>query len=146
MRQIMGVVANRGNGMTNIRSLMESDLKDVLEGEFSTPVILISPQGVRIDKTVGGRPLCGRVLWSHKEITPDGETILVTTPVVTLRTSSLSVIPKSGEVWGVIIPEGPREGAPLKHYLTDKAGIVENGRNLGYINLFLVTVESEETE
>jgi hypothetical protein len=130
--------------MINLRSLAEQDLSQTIEAEFSTPVVLISPAGERIDKTVGGKPPAGRVLWSHKEINPEtGVSFIVDTPVVTLRVSSLQVTPKSGEVWGVIIPEGPRMGAPLKNYVTDAAGIVENVRNLGYVNLFLVDVEDK---
>jgi hypothetical protein len=126
--------------MTNLRALAESDLKTVLEGEFATPVTLITPNGEKITQATDGRPLVGRVLWNHKEITPDGEPYIVNSPVVTLRTSSLSSVPKSGEVFGVIIPEGPRIGAPLKNYITDKDGIVEDGRNFGFLNMFLVEV------
>ncbi|MDR0475551.1 MAG: hypothetical protein LBH43_17995 [Treponema sp.] len=133
--------------MVGLRSLAEKDLRHALEGEFSTPVILISTAGERIDKTVDGRLLAGRVLWSHKEINPEtGEPVIVPTPVVTLRESSLPETPKTGEVWGVIIPESPRIDAPLKQYVTDAAGVVENVRNLGYINLFLVDVEDKEAK
>jgi len=131
--------------MTNLRSLLEKDLGQTLEKEFSTPVVLISPQGKRIEKTVDDRPLCGRVLWSHKDINPEtGEPIIVPTPVVTLRTSSLSQVPKSGEVWAVIIPESVQENAPLKNYVTDVSGIVEDVKNFGYVNLFLVETEDKE--
>jgi hypothetical protein len=127
--------------MTNVRTLAERDLRHTLEGEFAVPVVLISPQGERAEKTVDGRPLTGRVLWNHKEINPEtGEPVMVNSPVVTLRESSLPRIPKSGEVWGVIIPEGVRVWTQRKHYVTDADGIVESGRNLGYINLFLIEV------
>ena len=129
--------------MTNLRSLLEKDLGDTLEKEFSTPAVLISPQGERIEKTIDGRPLCGRVLWSHKETNPEtGEPVIVPTPVVTLRTSSLPQVPKSGEVWAVIIPESARENTPLKNYVTDASGVVEDVKNFGYINLFLVEAEN----
>jgi hypothetical protein len=130
--------------MTNLRSLVEKDLSQTIEAEFSTPVILVSPTtGERIDKTTDGRRLCGRVLWSHKEIDPaTGEPVIVPTPVVTLRTSSLPQVPKSGEVWAVIIPESVQENAPLKNYVTDQSGIVEDAKNFGFINLFLVETEN----
>jgi len=130
--------------MTNLRSLLEKDLKDTLEKEFSTPVALISPQGERVEKTVDGSPLCGRVLWSHKETNPEtGEPVIVPTPVVTLRTSSLPQVPKSGEVWAVIIPESVQENAPLKNYVTDASGVVEDVKNFGYINIFLIEAEND---
>lgn len=133
--------------MTNLRALAEKDLSHTIEVEFSTPVALISPAGERVEKTVDGRPLVGRVLWSHKETNPDtGEPVIVPTPVVTLRASSLPQAPKSGEVWAVIIPESLRQNAPLKNYVTDAAGIVEDERNFGYVNLFLVEAENKEVE
>jgi len=132
--------------MTNLRSLVEKDLSQTIEAEFSTPVILISPTtGERITQSVDGRTLVGRVLFSHKEISPEtGEPIIVPTPVVTLRTSSLKQVPKSGEVWAVIIPESARENAPLKNYVTDASGVVEDVKNFGLINLYLVEAEDKE--
>jgi hypothetical protein len=128
--------------MINVRSLAEKDLKHTIEAEFSMPVVLISPAGERVDRTVDGRPLAGRVLYSQKEINPEsGVPITVLAPVVTLRESSLSRVPKSGEVWGVVIPESPRHNAPLKQYVTDAAGVVETGHGLGVINLPLVDTE-----
>ena len=133
--------------MTDLRALAEQDLFHTIEGEFAIPVVLITPAGERIAKTVDGRPLGGRVLWSHKEISPEtSEPYIVHSPVVVLRESSLSKVPKSAEVWGVVIPEGPRPGAPLKHYVTDVSGIVEPGRNMGTVTLFLVEAEDNGEE
>ena len=130
--------------MTSVRSLAEQDLSQVIEGEFAIPVALISPDGERIDKAVSGKALGGRVLWSHKEISPEtGEPYIVHSPVVMLRESSLPRVPKSGEAWGVIIPEKPQIGAPWKHYLTDEAGIVRPNRNMGTVTLFLVEPEDK---
>ena len=131
--------------MINVRSLAEADLRDTIEAEFSVPVVLISPAGERIDRTVDGRPLSGRVLLSRKEISSDtGEPIIVQSPVVTLRESSLSRVPKTGEKWYVQIPSGPRTDAPLADYLLDTTAAVELGKSLGVINLPLVMAENEE--
>ena len=130
--------------MAYLRYLAEKDLSQTLEGEFSIPVVLIDPAGERIDKTVDGRQLGGRVLWTRKEVSGDGESIVVFAPIITLRESSLSRVPKSGEHWFVEIPESPREGAPMTSCLLDQSAAVEGGKSLGFINLPLVAVEHGE--
>ena len=132
--------------MTNIRTLAEKDLAHTLEGEFAVPIILISPyDGKKITETVDGRPLAGRVLWSHQEINPEtGESVIVPTPVVDLRVSSLPIVPKSGEKWLVQIPSDLTVNAPMKNYLLDEASVVEVKRNFGIVSLPLVEVEDEE--
>jgi hypothetical protein len=131
--------------MTNIRSLAEKDLQHTLEGEFAMPVVLISPNGEKIDKTTDNRPLTGRVLQNRKEINFEtGEAVIVPLPIVTLRISSLSVVPKTGEKWFVQIPDGPRPDSPMADYLLDAASAVEPDKSLGVINLPLVNVTNEE--
>jgi len=130
--------------MINARALAEQDLSQTIEGEFAVPVVLISPQGERITQTTGGKPLCGRVLWTRKEISPDGESVVVPAPVVTLREASLPRVPKTGEKWYVQIPSSPRLGSPMADYLLDMTAAVELGKSLGVINLPLVMAENEE--
>ena len=131
--------------MINLRALAERDLSQTIEGEFAVPVVLISPQGERITQTTGGKPLCGRVLWTRKEISPDtGEPVVVPAPVVTLREASLPRVPKTGEKWYVQIPSSPRLGSPMADYLLDMTAAVELGKSLGVINLPLVMAENEE--
>jgi hypothetical protein len=130
--------------MNNIRALAEKDLSQTIEAEFAIPVVLISPAGQRITETINGKPLVGRVLWERKEINPDtGEPVIVPSPTVTLRESSLPVVPKTGEQWYVQIPSGPRPDSPMTHYLTDINAAVELGRSLGVINLPLVLAIDE---
>jgi hypothetical protein len=119
----------------------ESDLADTIEGEFGIPVILIGPGG-RITKTVDGRPLVGKVRWSQPEVNAEtGETVVVSNPVVTLRRSSLSRVPVTGENWAVIIPESGKRGAPLATYALDTKYAVEDGRTLGKVRLPLVAIK-----
>lgn len=134
--------------MINLRALAEKDLSQTIEAEFSIPVVLISPQGERITETKYGKPLAGRVLYERKEVSPDtGEPVVVPAPIVTLRESSLTVIPKTGEKWFVQIPSGPRLDSPMSNYLVDVSAAVEIGRSLGVINLPLVLIDdcSEES-
>ena len=130
--------------MTNIRRLIESDLAQIIEGGFAIPVILIAPNGERITHNTDGKPLAGRVLFSHKEIDLEtGEPVIVYNPTVTLRESALPQVPKNNdEKWLVQIPSGPTADAPLKSYLIDPANVIKTGRNLGTITFFLVEVEN----
>jgi hypothetical protein len=132
--------------MINIRRLAEKDLRDTLESEFAMPVVLISPNGEKIDKTTDNRPLTGRVLQNRKEINFEtGEPVTVPLPVVTLRMSSLPVVPKTGEKWFIRIPSGPRPDSPMADYLLDAASAVEPDKSPGVINLPLVNAEDRET-
>ena len=133
--------------MINLRALAEKDLSQTIEAEFAIPVTMISPKGERITKTVNGKPLAGRVLWTRKEINLEaGEPVTVPFPVVTLRESSLPVVPKTGEKWYIEIPSGPRPGSPMTSYLLDAASVVETGRSLGVISLPLVAAEDNSVE
>jgi hypothetical protein len=123
----------------------ESDLADTIEGEFGVPVTLIfAGDGIRVSETVDGRPLVGKVRWSQPSITTeDGDTVAVPAPVVTLRRSSLSRVPATGETWYVEIPEGGRKGAPPKSYLLDTKHAIEGGMTLGKVRLPLVEAKQK---
>ena len=128
--------------MTSLLPRIERDLGTTIEGAFSVPVVLVSPDGERIEKTADGRPLCGFVRWTRKETSPEGgEPIVVHAPVVTLRLSSLSRVPATGEKWFVQIPECLRMGAPMADYLLDVSAAVEAGRSLGTVTLPLSACE-----
>ena len=130
----------------DLRALAEKDLSQTVEGDFGTPVILVDPDGEHITETIEGDTLKGRVLWTRKETNLDtGEPVMVPSPLVTLRESSLSRVPKTGEKWLVKIPSGPRPGSPIVEYLIDFASVVEEGRNLGTINLPLIMVEQDDS-
>ena len=131
--------------MISIPALAEADLRHTIEGDFGIPVVLFDPEGARIDKTVDGRPLMGKVRWSQPGINADGMEVVVDNPVVTLRRSSLPREPKSRETWAVIIPSGPRKDAPLAEYLLDKGCAVEGGRTLGKIRLPLIRTKQSGT-
>ncbi|MDR1288002.1 MAG: hypothetical protein LBK08_10370 [Treponema sp.] len=126
----------------NLRALAARDLETTIEGEFGIPVTLFTPDGQRITQTVDGRPLKGQVLWSQPSVNPEtGEQAAAYAPVVVLRRASLSRIPATGEKWGVLIPDGPREGAAETSYLLDASYAVEGGKSLGKVRLPLVRAE-----
>lgn len=131
----------------NLRALAEKDLGLTLEGDWSSPVTLIAPDGVRYSGTVDGRPLTGQVLY---EIVRDdlerGEKVTYDTPVVSLRRSSLARVPQAGEPWGVIIPSAPVPGAPTLLYVLSPMRPPEGGASIGYIKLYLQNVEQTPDE
>jgi hypothetical protein len=117
----------------------ESDLADTIEGEFGVPVTLVTPDGETVTTTVDGRPLVGKVRWSWPNENPEtGVAVAIENPVVTLRRSSLSRVPATGENWGIIIPRGPRSGDETELYTLDTSYAVEGGRTLGKVRLPLV--------
>jgi hypothetical protein len=123
----------------------ERDLGDTIEGEFGVPVTLISPDGETVNTTADGRPLLGKVRWSQPEVNPEtGVAVAVPNPVVTLRRSSLSRVPATGENWGVIIPSGPRPGAEPAAYTLDADYAIEGGQTLGKVRLPLVKTKQKE--
>jgi hypothetical protein len=123
----------------------ESDLGDTLEGEFGVPVTLVTPDGQHVSTTVDGRPLVGKVRWAQPEVNPEtGVAVAVDNPAVTLRRSSLSRVPATGENWGVYIPKGPRNGDEPEFYTLDTSYAVEGGRTLGKVRLPLVKTKQKE--
>lgn len=133
--------------MSRLRALAESDLEQTLEGEWSCPVRLTTPDGVRLTETIDGRPLCGQVLYDivRKDL-ETGERVVFTTPVVTLRRASLLRVPTAGENWLVEIPVNPLTDSPLVPYVFSPTRPPEGGRSLGFIRLYLQAVEQEDDE
>lgn len=122
----------------NLRALAEGDLRYTLEGDFSSTITLISPNGAK-------QIVKGRVRWSQPRTNlQTGEVVNVPDPVVTIRKSSLSVIPAEGENWAVIIPDGPRSDAAPITMLLDKTRTLDGGKTLGMITLRLVNTKQTE--
>lgn len=119
--------------MGNLRELVESDLETTLEDSvagFGLPIELIDPDGN--EETVNGQVLYDTII----ENPETGQEIVVPKPVVSIRRSSLSRIPKDGESWLVRIPETPAVEANKEDYLLERPS--EGGRTIGYIRLYLM--------
>jgi len=126
----------------NLRETAEKDLATTLEGEWSLPVRLCSPDGVWYDRTSDNRLLVGQVLYDIVRLDPDsGDKVTVSVPVVTLRRSTLTRLPEPGENWIVEIPESPYPLAPKVQYVLSPTRPPEGGRSLGFIRLYLQQVE-----
>ena len=88
----------------NLRTRAENDLKTTLEGKWGFPVVLVDPDGNEQTKSANEptKDLMGQILYDHRTIDADsGMEILVNTPVITLRKSSLNRIPKFNETWKI---------------------------------------------
>ena len=93
-------------------TMMETDLGISVEGDFAAPVTLVTPDGITINTSLHGGALYGKVQYDFREESPGGEIIIVNQPLVVLRLSSLSRIPKAGEKWLVYIPTSPSDPTP----------------------------------
>lgn len=123
----------------NLRKRVEADLKTSLEKDWGLPVVLISPDGEIIDTSENsGEALTGQVLYDTVTTNPEtAEPVIVNNPIVTLRRSSLSRVPVSGERWVVKIPVDPDPDANLTEFVISKVRPPEGGRSIGFIKLFL---------
>lgn len=124
--------------MVDLRKLSEEFLATSLEGDFSLPVEIQTPDGAV--QTVRGQVLYDRT----SEDPQTGETIYVTEPVVVVRRSSLDPIPEPGDRLVVRIPSLPREDADLETYLCFDQSF-RGGRSLGLVRFYLTKTEQSTT-
>lgn len=124
--------------MSNLRALVESDLETTLEGDWAFDIRLTPPDGVPF-------PARGQVLYNMvRHDAMSGERVVYDTLVVTLRRSSLRVVPVAGETWLVECPVAPTVGAPVGQYVFSPVRPPEGGAGLGFIRLYLQLVEQSE--
>lgn len=115
----------------NLRDLAEQDLAVTLEGDWSTPVALVAPDGAEYTD------LKGQVLYDLVRMNPEnGERTVCRNPIVSLRRSSLPRIPVAGETWLVTLSDG--------QYVISPTRPPEGGESLGFIRLYLQAVEQTE--
>jgi hypothetical protein len=127
--------------MTRLRARAEHDLGHTLEAEFSIPVSLIAPDGQLYATDAMGKELVGRVVWSQPRTNLDtGDVAILHDPMVTLRRSSLSRVPLTGEHWLVLLPDGPAATSPTVKWLLDASRAVEGNESLGTVRLSLTQV------
>lgn len=133
--------------MGNLRELVESDLAYTLEDPegFGLPVILIAPNGTTYDKSANDEAadLTGQILYDSLDVDPEtGAEIIVHKPVVTLRRSSLEVIPGPNEKWVVKIPTTPSYNAEKESFYLERP--TEHGGAIGFIRLYLMAIKQSE--
>lgn len=117
--------------LVNLRALAESHLSVTLEGAWAIEVDLIGPDGV---KQLG---LKAQVLYDRTEQNPStGQPVIVNEPVVVLRHSSLTIMPKTNEKWLIRMPVSPVTGAVKEDFVLDPSRAVEGGRSIGFIRIY----------
>jgi len=131
--------------LDNLRERCEADLKVTLEGDWKLPVILIDPAtGTTYDKSANDpeEDLGGQVLYDSRIENPEtGGEMLVHKPVISIRRSSLAVLPARG--WVCKIPLTPDYDAPKVTFLVERPA--EEGRAIGFIRLYLMRAEQSPT-
>jgi len=131
--------------MIDANALVESDLGDTIEGEFGILITLISPTGISFKEKKGGGSLKGFVRHSYKDTRPQrgaNDQVIINSPVVKFRLSSLPVIPETGAEWTIGISDKTISGAEIDWYLLDPNKPVEVNRDKGTVKLFLVKLRA----
>ncbi len=116
-------------------AMLEQDLAVTLESDFAAPVILITPDGQVVNSSAHGGSLLGRVQYDYVAEQPGGEKVVVNEPVVILRLSSLSRVPKAGEKWGIQIPTSPSDPT-LRTFVLGATRAPEVAATIGFVRLF----------
>lgn len=122
-----------------LRNQAIADMKKLNISDWSLPVILIAPDGVKyaLDAETNETLKAVQILYDRKEIDPDsGEQIMVKEPVVTLALSSLSRVPKDGENWSVQFPMDPTKPDVLTTFLFTSDKAFKDGQSLGFIRIY----------
>lgn len=133
--------------MENLRAAIESDLHDSLEGEFGMAVEITSPNGETQIYSLNDplELLKGQVLYFSRQVDPEtGETIVVNQPVVSLRISSLEVVPQPGENWYIKMPISPVQGAEKQSFVFTPTRSIEHGQDIGFLRFYPQRVEETE--
>ena len=125
--------------MGGLRAVIEKDLAHTLEGDYGMHVEMIDPDGVDRSLNTLGQPVMGRFIYDHAELSPDGMTVIVHAPVLTLRASTLTRIPQSGEHWIFRCPITVYNQAVLITFLLDPDRPIYDGKSLGILRIYLTT-------
>lgn len=121
--------------MINLREMAERHLSVTLEGHFALPVTLISPSGIKDE-------VSGQVLYDTSRFNPDtGQMVIVNTPIVSLRVSSLKTEPIAGEKWVFQIPKTPNAEAEKVSFLLDPSKAPEGGASIGFKRFYLKKID-----
>jgi hypothetical protein len=125
----------------NLRVLAESDLSETLENPdgWGLPIELIDPDGVEYTKSTNDpeADLTGQILYDSTRVDPEtGLSMIVHTPVISLRRTSLARVPlPSDKGWMARIPETPDPAAAKVLHRVELAP--EDGGSIGFIRLYL---------
>lgn len=120
--------------MTNLPSIIESDLAVTLEGDFSWEILLTPPGGTEFS-------VRGRFDYNTEGIDPDtGELKVVNKPSTTIRKSTLQTVPTNGENW-LVKPLDPVTGNPVGSFVFTPTSSLMDGKTIGFLVLPLQEAE-----
>ena len=121
---------------------LASRVSKIAHKVFSTPCVLVAPDGVRYDTDTEGNDLVCQFLSGRVSQAPDsGEEMVVFRPVATFYRGLLPRIPQDGEKWGLEAPLDPESPAVTTLMASDSSKAIEGGRSLSTIRIYLSQVE-----
>lgn len=113
--------------MGTLRQEMEADLAEILEGDYGQEITLQDPTTGE-STTVQGQDIRGMRMFD-----PDsGMEVFVKTPVVTVRNSRFTTLPREG--WGCLIRTSLTDTTTVS-YVVDR--VAEDGDSFGWTKCFL---------
>ena len=130
--------------MGNLRERAEQDLGITLESptQWGLPVELTGPDGKEYKTSANSpdpqdpQPLYGQVFLNTVRVNPEtGEPLVVGSPAVTLRISSLERVPEPGERWLARFPTKPSLTADLQNYVLSADRAPDRNSSIGFIVL-----------
>jgi hypothetical protein len=108
---------------------------------FSTPCVLIAPDGTRYDTDTESNSLTCQLLSGRVSQSPDsGEEMVVFRPVATFYRGLLPRIPQDGEKWSLEAPLDPESPTVTTLMAFDGSKAIEGGRSLATIRIYLSQV------
>ena len=122
--------------MENLLAVMESDLKDTIEGEFGVTAIIVYADGTEQTKSVNDPTLDlkAQVRYFSQEMNPEtGEIVVVQKATANFRRTSLDQIPEAGETVYIRIPISPQVGAVVKEFVATATRSPEGNTDIGTI-------------
>lgn len=134
--------------MENLRERVEQDLSTTLEGQWGLPVELTGPDGTEYKTSANSPdptnplPLYGQVLKNTVRVSPEtGEPLVIGKPAVTLRLTSLEVVPAAGEKWYIRFPTEPNLTAEMQDHALTPDRSPERNSSIGFIVFYPTKAE-----
>lgn len=126
--------------MENLLSVMESDLRETIEGEFGVTAIIVYADGTEQTKSVNDptTDLKAQVRYFSQEMNPEtGEIVVVNKAFANFRRTSLDQIPEAGENIYIRIPISPQVGAPIESFVATATKSPNSVTDMGTIKFEL---------
>ena len=117
--------------------MIERDLAVTLEGDYGDAATLVGPDGTVYATNTLGKPIAGRLVYDHAEVNANGETVIVHSPCLTLRTSTLPRVPQFNERWAFKIPKSVTDPT-LSLFFLDADRPPVDSASIGFKKYYLV--------